>query len=94
MRDAFRIVTVDNGSQQAETLRILEELETKTKAQILPLDEPFNWSRLNNQAVQAIDSPFLVFANDDMVMLSQKWEERVRGLLERQEIGAVGARRL
>jgi GT2 family glycosyltransferase len=87
-------VIVDNGSQQAETRRILQELEAKTKVQILSLDEPFNWSRLNNQAVQVVDSPFLVFANDDMVMLSEKWDERVRGLLERPEIGAVGARLL
>jgi hypothetical protein len=36
----------------------------------------------------------LIFANDDMVMLSEKWDERVRGLLERPEIGAVGARLL
>jgi tetratricopeptide (TPR) repeat protein len=46
--DALRIVIVDNGSRQAETHRVLEELETKTQAQILALDEPFNWSRLNN----------------------------------------------
>jgi hypothetical protein len=55
------------------------------------MDEPFNWSRLNNRAVEVINSPLLVFANDDMVMLSEKWDERVRGLLERPEIGAVGA---
>jgi hypothetical protein len=36
----------------------------------------------------------LVFANDDMLMLSEGWDERVRGLLERPEIGAVGARLL
>ncbi|MBV8336060.1 MAG: glycosyltransferase [Alphaproteobacteria bacterium] len=94
VRDAVRIVIVDNGSRQAETRRILQELETKKNAQILSLDEPFNWSRLNNQAVQAVDSPFLVFANDDMVMLSERWDQRVRGLLERPEIGAVGARLL
>ena len=94
VRDAFRIVIVDNGSRQTETRRILQELATKTKAQILALDEPFNWSRLNNQAVQAVDAPFLVFANDDMVMLSERWDERVRGLLERPDIGAVGARLL
>ena len=92
--DALRIVIVDNGSQQAETHRILQELETKIQAQILAMDEPFNWSRLNNRAVQVVNSPLLVFANDDMVMLSEKWDERVRGLLERPEIGAVGARLL
>jgi hypothetical protein len=69
-------------------------LEATTQAQVLGLDEPFNWSRLNNRAVELVNSPLLVFANDDMVMLSEKWDERVRGLLERPEIGAVGARLL
>jgi tetratricopeptide (TPR) repeat protein/GT2 family glycosyltransferase len=92
--DALHIVIVDNGSRQAETHRILAELETKTRVQILAMDEPFNWSRLNNQTVEVVNSPLLVFANDDMVMLSEKWDERLRGLLERPEIGAVGARLL
>jgi GT2 family glycosyltransferase len=92
--DALRIVIIDNGSRQPETHRILAKLEAKSQVQILLLDEPFNWSRLNNRAVEVVDSPLLVFANDDMVMLSEKWDERVRGLLERPEIGAVGARLL
>jgi GT2 family glycosyltransferase len=92
--DALRIVIIDNGSRQAETHRILTELQAKSQIQVLLMDEPFNWSRLNNQAVEVVDSPLLVFANDDMVMLSEKWDERVRGLLERPEIGAVGARLL
>jgi len=92
--NALRIVIVDNGSRQAETHRILAELEAKTQIQVLVLDEPFNWSRLNNRAVEVVDSRLLIFANDDMVMLSEKWDERVRGLLERPEIGAVGARLL
>jgi GT2 family glycosyltransferase len=92
--DALRIVIVDNGSRLAETHRILEELEAKVRAQVLVVDEPFNWSRLNNRAVGAVNAPLLVFANDDMVMLSGRWDERLRGLLDRDEIGAVGARLL
>ncbi len=92
--DALRIVIIDNGSREPETHRILAKLEAKSQVQILLLDEPFNWSRLNNRAVEVVDSPLLVFANDDMVMLSEKWDERVRGHLERPEIGAVGARLL
>jgi tetratricopeptide (TPR) repeat protein/GT2 family glycosyltransferase len=92
--DGFRVVIVDNGSRQEETRHILAELEMKEGARVLRLDEPFNWSRLNNRAVETLDSPVLVFANDDMRMLSEKWDEHVRGLLERPEIGAVGARLL
>jgi GT2 family glycosyltransferase/tetratricopeptide (TPR) repeat protein len=92
--DALRIVIVDNGSRQEETRRILADLQAKPWAEVLAFDEPFNWSRLNNRAVEVVDPPLLVFANDDMVMLSEIWDERVRGLLERPEIGAVGARLL
>jgi GT2 family glycosyltransferase/tetratricopeptide (TPR) repeat protein len=92
--NALRIVIVDNGSRQQETRRILANFKAKTWAQVLALDEPFNWSRLNNRAVELVDSPLLVFANDDMVMLSERWDERLRGLLDRPEIGAVGARLL
>jgi GT2 family glycosyltransferase len=92
--DALRIVIIDNGSREPETRHILEELAAKTWAKVIRLDEPFNWSRLNNRAVNEVDSPLLVFANDDMEMLSDRWDERLRGLIERPEIGAVGARLL
>jgi GT2 family glycosyltransferase len=92
--DDIRILIVDNGSREEETTRILAELEMRGAAQVLSWDEPFNWSRLNNRAVQAVDAALLVFANDDMVMLCEGWDERLRGLLDRPEIGAVGARLL
>jgi GT2 family glycosyltransferase/Tfp pilus assembly protein PilF len=92
--DALHIVIVDNGSRQSETLTILEAIAAAKWAEIIVLDEPFNWSRLNNCAVERVSSSLLVFANDDMIMLSEQWDERLRGLLERPEIGAVGARLL
>jgi len=58
------------------------------------MDEPFNWSRLNNAAAAGQDAALLVFVNDDIVMASEGWDEVLRGLLERPEIGAVGARLL
>jgi GT2 family glycosyltransferase len=66
----------------------------QTWAQLVVVDEPFSWSRLNNRAVAVVDRPLLVFCNDDIVMLSEGWDELLRGLLDRPEIGAVGARLL
>jgi GT2 family glycosyltransferase/Flp pilus assembly protein TadD len=90
--DALHLLVVDNGSRQTETCAILEAIAATRWAKVITLDEPFNWSRLNNCAVETVSSSFLVFANDDMIMASERWDERVRGLLERPEIGAVGAR--
>jgi GT2 family glycosyltransferase/tetratricopeptide (TPR) repeat protein len=92
--EALRLLVVDNGSRQEEACRILAELATRRAARVLTLDEPFNWSHLNNRAVAEVDTPLIVFANDDMVMLSEAWDAVLRGLLDRPEIGAVGARLL
>jgi GT2 family glycosyltransferase/tetratricopeptide (TPR) repeat protein len=92
--DTLRLLVVDNGSRDPETLRILEGVAAEPGARVVPLDEPFNWSRLNNRAVELSDETLLVFANDDMLMLSAGWDRQLRGLLSRPEVGAVGARLL
>jgi O-antigen biosynthesis protein len=90
--EALRVLIVDNGSSDRATARILAELNAADWIRVVRIDEPFNWSRLNNRAAALSGSELLVFANDDMVMLSEGWDRQLRGLLERPEIGAVGAR--
>jgi GT2 family glycosyltransferase/tetratricopeptide (TPR) repeat protein len=91
---AMRLVVVDNGSRDPETRRVINDLAGQSQTQIIGVDEPFNWSRLSNRAVAAVDTPLLLFCNDDIVMLSEGWDDVLRGLLGRPEIGAVGARLL
>jgi len=91
---ALQVVVVDNGSRDVEARRVIEEIAVQTWAQLVVVDEPFNWSRLSNHAVAVVDRPLLVFCNDDTVMLSEGWDELPRGLLDRPEIGVVGARLL
>src|SRR5207248_11669591 len=91
---ALRRMILDNGSRARDTLRILNALAAEPWARVERIDEPFNWSRLNNRAVELSDEPLIVFANDDMVMLSDGWDHQLRGLLSRPEVGAVGTRLL
>jgi GT2 family glycosyltransferase len=90
--EALRVLIVDNGSRNPDTRDALARLAEEAWATVVGLDEPFNWSRLNNHAVALTDAPLLLFANDDMLMRSPGWDRRLRGLLDRPEIGAVGAR--
>ncbi len=92
--EALQLLIIDNGSRKVETARILDELKAQKGVQVVAIDEPFNWSRLNNRGVALTQPELLVFANDDMLMLSDGWDRLLRGLLERREIGAVGARLL
>jgi len=91
---AVNFLIVDNGSRQELDLRILCELEKQEGVELLRMDQPFNWSHLNNQAAAKTGAELLLFANDDMEMKSTAWDARLRGLLEREEIGAVGAKLL
>ena len=86
------ITIIDNGGRNPVMRQRLQDLAGSGAAVLDTMEEPFNWSRLNNAAAQAGKAPILVFANDDMLMTTPGWDDRIRGLLQRPEIGAVGAR--
>jgi GT2 family glycosyltransferase/tetratricopeptide (TPR) repeat protein len=90
--DCLSIFVLDNGGGPPAR-RALGRLE-RPGLQVSRVDEPFNWSRLNNLGARQTDAPLLVFANDDMRMLTREWDTMLRGLLERSDVGAVGARLL
>lgn len=82
--DRVRCVLMDNGA--APSARKSDAVLT------VPFAEPFNWSRANNLgARQAPDAPLLVFANDDMEMLSDGWDDAVERRLSDEYVGAMGA---
>src|SRR5262249_46616111 len=83
-----------NGTKQPRSRQVLAELVDKGWAEMLTVDEPFNWSRLNNLAADRTTAPLVLFANDDIVAVSEDWDGILRGLLERPQIGAIGARLL
>lgn len=92
----IRFVVIDNGSRDTDTLALLGKLKKRKDTEVLRVDEPFNWSRLNNLAVGAEFGTLadLVFVNDDTEMLTIGWDLRVASHLARPKIGIVGARML
>lgn len=90
--DALDIVVVDNGSTDPATLDTLARLQAEGRLRVRRVDEPFNWSRLNNLAAADAPGESLLFLNNDTRMLTPEWDDVLRGLLERPDVGAVGAR--
>jgi len=83
--DRVRCVLVDNGSGR-------DQPPAGGGLLTVPFNEPFNWSRANNFGARAtLDAPLLVFANDDMEMLSSGWDEAVERRLAMPGVGAMGA---
>ncbi|GAA0741943.1 glycosyltransferase [Ideonella azotifigens] len=92
--DALEILIADNGSTDPDTLAYLAQAEAAGELRVLRIDEPFNWSRLNNQMAAAARGPLLLFLNNDTRMLTRHWDDLLRGYLSRPEVRAVGARLL
>ena len=89
----FDVLVVDNGSREAETLELLAswEREQPERFRVLRDPAPFNYARLNNEAVRAAAAPFVVLLNNDTEVLTPDWMEAMLGQARRLQIGAVGA---
>lgn len=87
------IIVIDNGS--LVPLRFDSLGATRgASVSVKRVNEPFNWSRLNNRACVDQEQPIVVFANNDMEMLTSDWDDRLRGLLRMEAVAVVGARLL
>lgn len=92
--DLVDIVVMDNRSGLTETSEGLSRLQREGLISCEAADQPFNWSQINNRAAASAEHALLVFANNDIEMLSDGWDDRVRSLLLDDRIGIVGARLL
>ena len=61
---------------------------------MLRYDEPFNYSAINNFAVEHASSEYLCLLNDDIQMIEPDWLTEMVSLAVRGKVGAVGARLL
>ena len=90
----LQFTVINNRSQKPETAELLRTLASHPQFQVIDHDCPFNWSAINNMGAESGTEPILVLANNDIRMLSSGWDNRLRGQLQRANIGVVGARLL
>ena len=88
---SYDIVIVDNGSAEPATCAYFDQLGADARVSILRIDEPFNFSRLNNQAAAAARGEVLCFLNNDTEVISADWLEEMVSLACQNGVGAVGA---
>jgi GT2 family glycosyltransferase len=103
--EPFDILIVDNGSTETKTCEYFEQLRLlrvesgfsrigprpDARVTIRRIDEPFNFSRLNNQAARVARGDVLCFLNNDTEVISADWLEEMVSLASRDGVGAVGA---
>jgi GT2 family glycosyltransferase len=86
----YEIVIVDNDSETDEARAYLSSL----KHRVLHFSGPFNFSAINNFAVEKTDSPWLLFLNNDTEVIENDWLTIMAEHVQRPEVGAVGPRLL
>jgi O-antigen biosynthesis protein len=88
----YEIVVVDNGSDDPATLAYFKDLVKMPQIQILRIDEPFNYSALNNDAVKVAKGELIGLMNNDIEVISSDWLDELVSHALRPGVGAVGAR--
>jgi GT2 family glycosyltransferase len=87
----YDIVIIDNGSTEAATHAYFERLRQDPRISILRVDEPFNFSRINNLAAAQARGSVLCFLNNDVDVIAPGWLEEMVSIAIREGVGAVGA---
>lgn len=91
--NALRIVVVDNRSSTAEAASLFRHLQ-QAGIELIEADEPFNWARMNNRAVLGRSEDIFIFMNNDMEVVADAWDDRVRESVAIAQGGCVGAKLL
>ena len=89
----FEVIMVDNGSREAETLKLFEEYKNKHENfRVIRADFEFNYAKLNNIAVKETDAEYILLLNNDIEVITPDWLKIMVGYASQPLIGAVGAK--
>ena len=87
----YEVLIVDNGSTEEATFRLFNRLPP-TRFRILRDESVFNFSALNNRAVQVANGEYICLLNNDIEILTADWMEEMLSFSMQPDVGAVGAR--
>ncbi len=73
----FEIVVLDNASDDPEFLKYLEKEQSDNRVKVIHYKKVFNHSEMNNIAAAYVDSEFVLFMNNDIEIISEKWLEQL-----------------
>jgi GT2 family glycosyltransferase len=92
----LELLLADNGSVEDATRKLIEELTSNTavNAKHIRIDEPFNFSRINNIAAAHFTGDYILLLNNDIEFRSINPIASMASYFLFNNIGAVGSRLL
>ena len=89
----FEIIIADNGSEKEETMQYFREIQkSHNNIKVVRLECPFNFSYINNRAVEESTGDFIVLLNNDTSVVTEDWLEKMLGYAQRENVGSVGVK--
>ncbi|AEB07226.1 glycosyl transferase family 2 [Coriobacterium glomerans PW2] len=91
----YEILVVENNSEDEETFRFYEDSQRNfEKVRVVHWPHGFNYSKINNFAVQKAKGNYILMLNNDTEVISPTWLESMLGFCQRPDVGIVGAKLL
>lgn len=88
----YEIVLVDNGSTDPDALAYFRTLAELPGFKVIRDEREFNYSALNNLAVEQAKGEVIGLINNDIEVITEDWLEEMAALALQPGVGAVGAR--
>lgn len=91
----FEILGVNNDSQNRNTYDLMDRMtDMDSRIRFIDYRKPFNYSAINNDAVNQAGGDHIVLMNSDIQVIASDWVETLLEHSQRPEVGAVGAKLL
>ena len=87
------LLVVDNESTCPKTLALLRRLK-KEGVKIVSYPKPFNYSAINNLAVEQATGELILFLNNDVEIIQPDWLSEMVAQFQRPNVGIVGKKLL
>ncbi len=91
----IEVILVSNNSQKDATFQFVNQIVVSDKRiRLLEYNHPFNYSAINNWAVQQSDGAYVLLLNNDTKVISDGWLEAMLEYIQQDDVGVVGAKML
>lgn len=89
----FEIICVSNQSKEPATFAMITDYQQQDpRIRFIHYDQPFNFSAINNFAVNFAQGEHILLLNNDTEVINSDWLEALLEHSQRPEVGAVGAK--
>lgn len=90
----IELIIVDNDSEEPATDALLSELAQDPRVRIIHFHGEFNYSAINNRAIEHATGEIVVLLNNDIEIIREDWLHEMVSHVLRPQVGAVGAKLL